>query len=145
MINHQKSQDEIHHSICIALRTLGQGRLRAESPDVAIARASELFDQSDIWQDKAEVSWLYDDIGEFGDAGIPLEFTVESEVAGDWPEPDASIKALRRRDAAFQTAHLLVEAFRRGTERGGSIDWGDLDHAYRMAMEASEASGHGAG
>jgi hypothetical protein len=62
-------------------------------------------------------------------------------VAGDWPEPDASIKALRRHKAAFQATHLQVEAYRRGEERGGSIDWDNLDQAYRMALETSGAAG----
>ena len=33
---------------------------------------------------------------------------------GDWPDPDASVKAIRRRAAAFLAAYLLVEAYRHG-------------------------------
>ena len=99
-----------------------------------------MFDQGDIWQDSAEVPLPYDDFEEKGDVGVPLAFTVEDEVCGDWPEPDASVKAIRRRDAAFQAVHLLIEAYRRGEERGGSIDWEDLDQAYQAALQASEAS-----
>lgn len=114
--------------------------IEAESREAAIARANELFDQGDIWDDTQEVPLLYDDFEETGDAGIPLEFTVEDEVSGDWPEADASVKEIRRRDAAFQAAHLLVEAYRRGEERGGSIDWDDLDQAYQAALIAAGPS-----
>lgn len=115
--------------------------IEAESREAAVAKAGELFDQGDIWQDSAEVPLLYDDFEEQGDAGVPLEFTVEDEVCGDWPEPEASVKEIRRRDAAFQAVRLLVEAYRRGEERGGSIDWDDLDQTYRVALEASETAG----
>jgi len=111
--------------------------IEAASRDEAIARANELFDQGDIWDDTPEVPLLFDDFEKQGDDGVPLEFTVEDEVSDDWPEPNASVKAIRRRDAAFQAARLLVEAYRRGEERGGSIDWDDLDQAYQAALKAS--------
>jgi len=114
--------------------------IEAPSRDEAIARASELFDQGNIWDDTPEVPLLFDDFEEQGDTGVPLEFTVEDEVSGDWPEPNASVKAIRRRDAAFQAARLLVEAYRRGDERGGSIDWDDLDQAYQAALNATATS-----
>lgn len=110
--------------------------IEAETPDAAIARAEQLFEQGDIWQDSQAVPLLFDDYDEMGDAGIPLEFTVEEELDGNWPEPDASVKRLRQQAAAFHAAQLLIDAYRRGEERGGSIDWDYLDQAYQAALDA---------
>lgn len=114
--------------------------IEAESRDAAIVKAQTLFEQGDFWQDSIEIPLLYDDYDETADAGIPLEFTIESECQVEWPEPDASVIHIRHRDAAFQAARLLVDAYRRGEECGGSIDWSELDEAYQMALKAFENS-----
>jgi hypothetical protein len=110
--------------------------IEAESPEAAITKAGELFDQGDIWDDTEQMPLLFDDFEETADADVPLEFTIESEVSGDWPEADASVKALRRQNAAQTASRLLVQAYQRGEANGGNIDWEDLDQAYQAALAA---------
>ena len=107
--------------------------IEADNPETAISRAGELFDQGDIWNDMAETPLLFDDFEETSEAGLPLQFTVVNEVDGEWPEPEVSVKAIRRRDAAFLAVRLLVEIY----QSGGDINRSDLELAYQAALNAT--------
>lgn len=45
----------------------------------------------------------------------------------------ANIKLISGAIAAVQ---LLIEAYEKGAEKGGSIEWSDLDAAYELAVQA---------
>jgi hypothetical protein len=59
-----------------------------------------------------------------------------------WPEPESSVLRQRREATAMRACALLVEAYRRGEESGGSIAWEDLDEAHAVALDALDGCRH---
>ena len=61
---------------------------------------------------------------------------------GDVSNPTEDVTGTKRQfasndcRAAIEAARLLVEAYRRGGERGGSTEWEDIDRAYEAALRA---------
>jgi len=111
--------------------------IEADNRNEALDTAQTLFDEGSIWDDTPEVPLLLDDFYEEGDAGVPLEFTIEAKNLDQWPKVDGSVETLRRRDAAFRASTLLVDAYKRGKESGGTVSWSDLDAAYAEALKAA--------
>lgn len=113
--------------------------VEADSEEAACAKAQERFDNGTLWDDAPDMPLLYDDYEEV--EGCALEFRATECEGGRYPEADASVKTLQRRNLASRAAELLIEAYRRA-EEGHCVDWSDLDEAYRTALLST---GHAAG
>ena len=107
--------------------------IEADSPEVAIEMAEATFNNATLWDDTRQMPLLFDDYEETD--GQPLIFEVVAEVE-TWPEPESSVLHQRRATAAERACRLLVEAYRRGEESGGSVAWEDLDEAHAVAQGA---------
>ncbi len=117
------------HSVRVGIR------VDDDNPETAIAIANQLFDEGTIWDDTQDVPLLLDEYYECGDAGVPLQFTVVAE-GDEWPSADGSVETIRRANSARNAARLLIHAYQRGHENGGSVDWDDLDQAYKEALKS---------
>ena len=111
--------------------------IHAASPEAAIDRAQAAFDNATLWADTAQMPLLFDDYEEVDDQALIFEVVAEVET---WPEPESSVLHQRRSSAAERACRLLVEAYRRGEESGGSVAWEDLDTAHAAALEALDGN-----
>ena len=109
--------------------------IEADSGQTALTRAQALFDAGEIWDDGPGLPLLYDDFEEDGKSGEGLSFTLHAEV-DEWPERGCCVEDAIRQNFAMQAARLMVEAYQRGGEDGGSIDWADMDAVHGLALKA---------
>ena len=105
-----------------------------EAQDQAEAQqiAEQAFNEALIWDDTETLPLLSDDYFESGDESMVWE----CEQVEQFPEPDHSVKQLKKEQAAFQVCRGLIEAYQQGEASGGSIDWEDLDQLLPLALEA---------
>ena len=107
-----------------------------EAQDQAEAQqiAEQAFNEALIWDDTETLPLLSDDYHESGDERMVWE----CEPVEQFPEPDHSVKKLKKEQAAFRVCRGLIEAYQRGETSGGSIDWEDLDQLLPLALKAMD-------
>ena len=80
--------------------------IEASSEEEAQQVAEEHFDQGTIWDDTLALPLLFDDFEEKDDN--VLEWKVESIES--FPDPDASVLEIRRKEYAFAACRALIQA-----------------------------------
>jgi len=106
--------------------------ITAENPEAAQQFAEQAFNDASIWDDTAAMPLLSDEYLESGDESLVWECVAVEQL----PEPDHSVRQLKKEQAAMQVCRGLVEAYQQGEANGGSIDWENLDQLIPMALQA---------
>jgi len=106
--------------------------IEAQNQTEAQQIAEQAFNDALIWDDTETMPLLSDDYHESGDESIAWE----CERVEHYPEPDYSVKQLKKEQAAFRVCRGLIEAYQKGEASGESVDWEDLDQLLPLALEA---------
>lgn len=108
----------------------------AEDEEAALDHGLALSESGQLWDDTDEVPLFADYYEEDTWCGHGVDFTVEDKV-DVWPERSESEEMSIRYVHAMEAACLLVEAYKRAEEDGGSVEWEDIDAAHELALKAT--------
>jgi len=111
--------------------------IAADSPEVAQQIAEQAFNDATIWDDKVAMRLLSDEYHESGDESLLWECVAVEQ----WPEPDHSVRQLKKEQAAMRVCRGLVEAYQQTEANGGSIDWENLDQLIPVALQVLGKTG----
>ncbi|OAI27954.1 hypothetical protein [Methylomonas koyamae] len=106
--------------------------ITADSPEAAQQLAEQAFNDATIWDDTNAMPLLSDEYHELEGESLVWECVAVEQ----WPEPDHSVRQLKKEQAAMQVCRGLVEAYQQGETNGGSIDWEDVDQLIPLAFQA---------
>ncbi len=110
----------------------------ANSKQEAIEKVSAAFYDLTLWDNTRGMPLIDNDFYEDSDSGEVFEFEVIGTLDGEvgWPAPSGAVEEQMKDRLGREAAQALVDAYAKGAQDGGSIEWSDLDQAHELALRA---------